>query len=819
MSFLYSALLLALLVMIAPPLCAADEAWPPAPKLPAAAPAQDSAPLPPSVTADPLEKGRWRCTFRFRPDGQAERVALAGSFNTWNRAANAMQLGPDGDWTTQIELDSGVYQYKFLVNGEQWFADPRNTDRVPDSFGGHNSSLRLGRLAQLKASTAQVGDGQIDALGLAHQPTLPLYVQALGPTEVSLRYRTLAHDVQQVALAVKGQGLRDMTRVCEGPLFAYWEARLTAPAEDKAGGKARGVEYTFVLTDGSAKSADPYTYYYTFAPTAAVRTPDWAKRAVWYEIVLDRFRNGNTNNDPTPVRPWTSEWFTPSEWEGKDGQTFYANFAFARFYGGDLDGLESQLPYLKELGVNALYLTPVFKAPSYHKYDVQNYLHVDDGFGTRGDYDKVAAAEDLLNPKTWQWTETDKRFIAFLQKAHEQGFKVILDAVFNHAGVDHPAFKDVVQNGKKSRFADWFDVLAWDPFQYRGWAEFAHMPVYKKDRDGFASKTLKEHLFAVTKRWMDPDGDGKPGDGVDGWRLDVPNDIPQVFWAEWRKVVKQINPDALITGEVWHRADQWLDGAHFDAVMNYEFAKTVVQWLFDQKTKISASAAAARFAELQLAYPAAATYVLQNLVDSHDTDRLASMAQNPDREYDRQNRVQDNNPQYSNDKPSPQSYQRARLAALLQATYVGAPLIYYGDEAGMWGADDPTCRKPMLWKDLQPYESPEENAVLDEQLAFYKQVLALRAAHPALQEGTFNTVLADDAADVWVFVRSAVAEHILVVLNASAAPHDVVIPLGTGLPQQWKVVLGEGGDLAVGNGQVTVKVPALGGVVLQGAAQ
>ncbi len=805
--------------MLVPALRAAEEPWPPVPKLPAAAPAQDSAPLPPSVTADPLEKGRWRCTFRYHPDGPVERVALAGSFNTWNRESNAMQLGPDGDWTTQLELDSGLYQYKFLVNNEQWFADPRNTDRVPDSFGGFNSSLRLGRLAQLKASEAKVGDGQIDALGLVHQPTIPLYVQAVGPTEVSLRYRTLAHDVQQVALAVKGQGLTEMTRVCEGPLFAYWEARVKAPGDDKGGGQARGVEYTFVLTDGNAKSADPYTYYYTFAPTAAIGAPDWAKRAVWYEIVLDRFRNGNPANDPEHLRPWTSEWFTPSEWEGKDGQTFYANFAFARFYGGDLDGLEAELPYLKELGVNALYLTPVFKAPSYHKYDVQNYLHIDDGFGTRGDYDKVVAGEDLLNPKSWQWTETDKRFIAFLKKAHELGFKVILDAVFNHAGIDHPAFKDVVQNTQKSRFADWFDVLSWDPFQYRGWAQFAHMPVYKKGRDGFASATLKEHLFAVTRRWMDPDGDGKPGDGVDGWRLDVPNDIPRAFWAEWRKVVKQTNPDALITGEVWNRADQWLDGAHFDAVMNYEFAKTVVQWLFDQKTKIPASAAAARFTELQLAYPAGATYVLQNLVDSHDTDRLASMAQNPDREYDRQNRVQDNNPQYSNDKPAAQAYQRARLAALLQATYVGAPMIYYGDEVGMWGADDPTCRKPMLWKDLQPYEKPAENAVLDEQLAFYKQVLALRAAHPALQEGAFQTVLADDVTDVWAFVRRAAKEHVLVVLNASATPHDVKLPLGAGLPQQWKVVFGEGGELAAVNGALTVKVPALGGVVLQSTGQ
>ncbi len=198
---------------------------------------------------------------------------------------------------------------------------------------------------------------------------------------------------------------------------------------------------------------------------------------------------------------------------------------FGRFYGGDLAGLEAELPYLKELGINALYLNPVFKAPSYHKYDVQNYLHVDDGFGTKGDYDKTVSEEDLLNPATWQWTATDQRFLAFLKTAHSQGFKVILDGVFNHVGVAHPAFDDVLKNGKRSRFAVWFVVTSWEPFAYKTWAGFAHMPVFKKNHYGFDGPGVKEHIFAVTRRWMDPDGDGDPSDGIDGWRLDVPDDI------------------------------------------------------------------------------------------------------------------------------------------------------------------------------------------------------------------------------------------------------------------------------------------------------
>lgn len=801
---------------------AAQEQWPPAPPLAKPTAAEDASALPPSVTAEPLaEADRWRCTFRFRPAPDARQVCVAGSFNSWDRTATMLQgPDPDGEWRGSAEVGTGVHEYKFLVDDEQWFPDPMNVDRVPDGFGGFNAVLRLGRLARMTRSAAQVGDGQIDAAGLAHQPPVPLYVQPDGPEHVSIRYRTLAHDVRSVELATRTGGRHAMRPVCEGPLFTYWEVRLPVPARENARSpKVRSVEYTFVLDDGAGPVVDPYvTYHYSFTASSLFATPAWAQHAVWYQVMLDRFRNGNPGNDPVPVRPWTSEWWTPSPWEGQDGQTFYKNYVFERFYGGDLDGLEAQLGYLTDLGVNTVYLMPVFKAPSNHKYDVQNYLHIDDHFGTKGDYEAVAAREDLLDPATWQWTDSDRRFLDFLRNAHAAGFRVVLDGVFNHVGDQHPAFADVRKNGRNSRYADWFDVTSWEPFDYKGWAGFAHMPVFRKSQHGFASETLKRHIFDVTKRWMDPDGDGDPSDGIDGWRLDVPNDIPRPHWEEWRRFVKQINPDAIITGEIWHRADQWLDGEHFDAVMNYEFAKIAVAWVFNQKEKIGASEAAGRLAELRLAYPAVATYALQNLVDGHDTDRLASMAQNPDRQYDRQNRVQDNNPEYDNSKPSPESYARARLVALLQMTYVGAPMIFYGDEAGMWGADDPSNRKPMLWKDLEPNEKPEENFVMTDHLEFYKRAIALRNSHPALRSGSFQTLLADDAADVWAFLRSGAGEHVLVVLNASSEPHELRIPLPADAPTAWAPVFGEVQNVVVSGNALTVTVPAIGGIALHAAA-
>ncbi|MCH7702413.1 MAG: alpha-glucosidase C-terminal domain-containing protein [Planctomycetes bacterium] len=777
----------------------------------------DPGPLPKSVTAEPGDGGLWLCTFRYRPAGES-RVNLAGSFNGWN--ANTHSLAdPDGDgvFAIRVPIEAGTHHYKFVLDGSNWISDPQNPDRVPDGFTGYNSVLKLGRLARMSESTASTGDGRIEPLGLEHKPDGSLYRQWLSADRLLLRYRTLSHDVERVSVAIRGGPVVPMYVVSEGPLFSIYETQIRLPqGQSKAGAAPSGaVEYTFILADGSMGVSDLETYRAASSSAQIMKTPEWAKHAVWYQIMVDRFRNGDPANDPQPVRPWTSEWFTPSPFEGKDGATFYGGYVFKRYYGGDLAGLQEKLPYLKDLGINAIYLNPVFKAESHHKYNATNFLHIDDHFGTKGDYAAVAASEDLLDPTTWKWTDSDRRFLQFLEQAHAMGFRVIIDGVFNHVGTAHPAFQDVQKNGKKSRFADWFDVTSWDPFRYNGWAGYSDLPVFKKSGDGLASESVKQHVFAVTRRWMDPNGDGDPSDGIDGWRLDVPNEIPAPFWAEWHDLVKSINADAYISGEIWDRADQWLDGRHFDAVMNYQFAQAAIAWICHRDRKITASEVDRRLADLRMAYPSAATYVMQNLVDSHDTDRLVSMALNPDRDYDRMNRPQDDNPNYDNSKPSPEAYRRARLVALLQMTYVGAPMIYYGDEVGMWGADDPTNRKPMLWSDLDPYEKPEENVVSEDHLDFYKRAIALRHAHPALRTGTFQTLLADDELDVWAFLRTSDTERVLVLLNASETARPVRVPLPTGSPRSWRTVFGDRGDGVVhGDASVTVPVPALGGIVL-----
>ncbi|MDX2199107.1 MAG: glycoside hydrolase family 13 protein [Phycisphaerae bacterium] len=549
-------------------------------------------------------------------------------------------------------------------------------------------------------------------------------------------------------------------------------------------------------------------------PVAHTFTPEWARHAIWYQVMPDRFFNGDPSNDPPHTRDWRSEWFSPAEWERAHGDNFY-RYVFGRHYGGDLAGLRAKLPYLRDLGVNALYLNPIFQASTHHKYNATNYLHVDEHFGTLGDYAAVVASEDLADPTTWKWTASDRLFLDFLQEAHAAGMRVIIDGVFNHVGTQHPAFQDVRANGHRSRFADWFDVVGWEPFDWHGWAGFKDLPVFRKAPHGLASEGAKAHIFAVTKRWMDPDGDGNPADGIDGWRLDVPNEIAPPFWVDWRRHVRSINPQAYIVGEIWHRADDWLRGQHFDAVMNYPFAHVAVDWVCNRSRKISASAADARLRELRNAYAPEVTAVLQNLLDSHDTARIASIAKNPDRDYERGHRAQDH-PGYDHGKPGALEYARVRLCALLQMTYVGAPMVYYGDEVGMWGADDPSNRKPMLWPEMEPYENPRENFVMNDLRAYYKQIIALRKGHAALRTNNIETVLTHDPADVWAFRRWDEREQLLVVLNASEYSRDIAIPRQGHLKSDWKVAFGPADCLTVRPEQLAIRVAPLSGVVLVG---
>ena len=331
---------------------------------------------------------------------------------------------------------------------------------------------------------------------------------------------------------------------------------------------------------------------------------------------------------------------------------------YERRYGGDIQGIIDRLDYIKELGVGAIYLNPVFEAVSLHKYDGSSYHHIDVNFGPDpiGDR-KLMSAEIPDNPNTWKWTEADKLFLKLIDEVHKRGMKIIIDGVFNHTGVQFWAFQDIIKNQEESKYKDWFIIDSFDDtttveneFDYKGWWGHKSLPEFNRTEEDLAEGP-KEYIFQSTQKWMDPNGDGDPSDGIDGWRLDVAREVPIGFWKQWRSVVKTINNQALIVGELWELSPDFIsDDGVFDALMNYNFAFAVNDFFIADKNKISVNEFIERLHKIDETYPAQNLYVLQNLLSSHDTERLSSLIQNPDRKYEHD--ANEGNANYNPGKPS-----------------------------------------------------------------------------------------------------------------------------------------------------------------------
>lgn len=720
-----------------------------------------------------------------------EHVDVVGDFNNWRPGANPL-------WATEhprifkraVALPDGVHHYKYLVNGVFWLDDP-NADpalREPDGTGGYNSGVRIG------PDPSEIGPAMpdnINCAGIRHVRSQADYYQPISDDLARVGLRALAGDVQSARIVLDDNDRKiELWNTDSDDGFDLWTANCSA-----AGG---ALQYTFDLRDGAARTRVDSTKCHPLPPDQTddlrkeikpfkatpdmkFKTPDWAKRAVWYQIFPERFANGDPANDPPRTVPWTHPWHAPYDGSGaheaerrfKEEGDFFS-YIYDRRYGGDLQGVRAKLPYLRRLGVTAIYFNPIFQAASLHKYDASDYRHVDDAFGVAGSLARISG--ETADPKTWQWSDSDRVFLDFLREAHRQGFKVIIDGVFNHVGREFWAFQDVLKHGRKSRYAGWFDVTSWNPFHYKAWdRDDGSLPRLKHDDALGLARPVREHLFAVTRRWMDPDGDGNPSDGVDGWRLDVASDINANFWKDWRRLVKSINPDAYVVAELWEESRAWLDGRTFDAVMNYPFARACQKFFVNRRKAITPTQFDRQLREILGWYPPQVNYVLQNLMDSHDTDRLASMFMNPDVEYDKANRVQDNGPRYDESRPTPDCYRRLKSLVTCQMMALGAPMVYYGDEVGMFGADDPSCRKPMLWKELMPYEDPND-VIHDDVFDHYRRMIAIRNTYPPVQLGTFDTLLADDAKRVFAFARRLDNHAVVVVINNSDKPRRVECP-------------------------------------------
>jgi len=555
------------------------------------------------------------------------------------------------------------------------------------------------------------------------------------------------------------------------------------------------------------------------------KAPDWVSSAVFYQIFPERFRNGDPSNDPTAadiiesetqppanwqITPWTSDWYRLADWEAATGRDFYGTFYWRR-YGGDLQGVMDKLDYLHDLGITAIYFNPLFDAPSLHKYNQAMYHHIDKNFGPNPKLDQeIWATENFADPATWKWTAADSLFLRLLKECHRRGIRVIIDGVFNHVGLTFWAMQDVIKNQNQSLYKDWFKIKKWDDsstpqneFEYAGWFGVKTLPEIAQDENGLVPP-VRDHIFAITKRWMDPNGDGNPEDGVDGWRLDASEKVSLNFWRDFRKHVRQINPQAYIVGEVWW--EDWqnnkifnprpcLEGDAFDAVMNYHWTVATKNFFIDRKNKIKPASFVQRLAQNRVNENGRSAVML-NLIDSHDTDRLSSMILNPDDWFDHRCNVRDNR-DFQIRKPTDAARAVQKLVLVFQMTYLGAPSVYYGDEAGMWGGDDPDDRKPMLWPEMQyedetthPYGAarPRDVNKFDQSLFdFYKKVIGIRKSSAAFTAGSFHTLMTDDQREVLAYLRQAENAKAIVVFNNSTSQHTIDIPFAE--TKGWRDVL------------------------------
>ena len=433
------------------------------------------------------------------------------------------------------------------------------------------------------------------------------------------------------------------------------------------------------------------------------KKPSWVNSAVFYQIFPERFCNGNPKLSPENVAPWGT---------APDRQIFM---------GGDLPGITQKLSYLEELGVNALYLTPIFEATSNHKYDTVDYTRIDPHFGDESD------------------------LVELINQAHKRGIRVILDGVFNHCGGGFRQFQDVVEHGEESPFRDWFYIrefpVSFDPLNFDSFGDTPYTPRHPGLKNlseeqlrtacmpkwNTENPQAKEYLLGAVAKWTRM--------GIDGWRLDVATEVDSHFWREFRETVRGINPDALIIGEFWRNSEAWLQGDQYDGVMNYGVQRAAVEYF------AKSAVAPQRFQELLtenlMRYSDAANDSMLNLLDSHDTARFLTV--------------------------SGGNTARLKNAAAFLFTFVGMPCTYYGTEIGMTGENDPDCRKAFDW---------EESHWNTDLRTHYQKLMRLRKTRKALQEGT---VRFRSQGDLFVMERQLQEELLVTVINNTDYPQNYTL--------------------------------------------
>ena len=583
--------------------------------------------------------------------------------------------------------------------------------------------------------------------------------------------------------------------------------------------------------------------------------PAWASDAVWYAITVDRFKNGDPRNDPKPadlrsaspgdalrdwqLAPWTASWYALLPAERASGRDFYS-VAPTRRYGGDLAGVLERLDHLQGLGVNAILLSPVFEAPSAVKRDPTFLHHVDNNFGPDPEGDRLVwATENPADPATWKWTGADRLFLRLVQECHRRQIRVVVEAALPFVGQTFWAFRDVRARGAASKYAAWFDIARFDDpatpgdeLEYASPAGARELPAFKKDGEGLAAGP-RDHLKAVLKRWSDPNGDGDGTDGVDGFLFGGAERLGAGFWAELRRYLLGLNPEAVVLGafsfedEARTKATDptpWLARNAFDSTRSAAFAAAAHSFFLDRATAISAAAFDGLLALLRGPTATPAGLALLNPIDGLDGERAASRAVNPDREAGASGSPRDN-PRYEVRAPRADEWKRLRLLAAFQFAAPGAPLVSYGTEVGLWGAAEPDALRPMLWRELR-YDDDAGHPLgqtrkgdpvrFDEDLLKYYQTLGrIRGTQAALRRGGVENVQADEGRRVYAFVRVLDNERVGAAFNLGEKEQVVELALGA---DQVKELLG-GRRYRSRDGKVSLNLPPLSAALLAAEGQ
>ena len=841
---------------------------------------------------------------------KADKVEIAGNFNNWKPDTEPIHHFEGTNYEVILASPEGVYEYKYLIDGK-WYPENENKKLI---VGENGALFPQGDLGTGKFVYEAI-DKNTNLKAIVHNYDSLQYFNKLSDNEYEFKIRTQMNDVERAYISVvlheedNYEMIYELERYQDKTNgFDYFERIINF------GKEAKKLLYYFILEDnGSRAYFNGKTLSYSKPKRLVVNTtskdiqlfdvPNWAKEAIWYNIFPDRFYNGNHYNDPIfnefgpeAFKPnrlheqnfiedykweksnnvisqfdrnrWTADFREQVIWEKLGEREIDYSLKYARMYGGDLQGIKEKIPYMKELGINAVWLNPVFFSYQNHKYGANDFRHISPDFGTIKTSGKTHGVEinknnkygnksyvDVLgnkastsselkllevnlngknrgkngygeteDPSTWIWTESDLIMVDLIKEFHKNGIRVIFDGVFNHSSSEHWTFNMVLVDGENSKYKDWYkftdfgqhvpitdemsEEQAYETLIanrkrtiYNAWGGFDSLPEFNS-----FNQEYKEYIFNITRKWMyGPDGKESENwmedDGIDGWRLDVPNCLEnQNFWNEWREVVKGSKKDSYITAELWGNAAGDINGGNkFDTVMNYEWLKTVIGFFINQsreggvRYKLKAQDFFNELREKRTWYPYQALQASQNLNGSHDTDRLYSRIVNDvlgrnleegkqlEKGYNgiRPDLASNYHPNTTIDwRNSPiKPKDILKLISVFQMTYIGAPMLFYGDEVGMWGATDPYCRKPMLWKEYlyDDEKNPShinQNEVYQQKVdsdlfEWYKKLIRIRLENKTLVYGKFREIMADNEKDLIVYERVIEDNSIIVVINNS----------------------------------------------------